>query len=156
MKEPRIKIKVKPTMGAPKVLNKAVNLSKGMRSAAQRAKDKAPTAPNTILLPSMRNMSSARSQMTEFRLRRKPRKRLRLPLRSAYAKARISAERKSSSRKSRASIHPKLLKRAIHTQRMKFRNLELKASQMGNAEMKAAISAGSAAKAHLNGTTPSL
>lgn len=43
MKEPRIKIKVKPTMGAPKVLNKAVNLSKGLRSAAQRAKDRAST-----------------------------------------------------------------------------------------------------------------
>lgn len=52
MKEPRIKIKVKPTMGAPKVLNKAVNLSRGMRSAAQRAKDKASTDSSKYNSPS--------------------------------------------------------------------------------------------------------
>ena len=52
MKEPRIKLKVKPTMGAPKVLNKAVNLSKGLRSAAQRAKDRASTDSSEYNSPS--------------------------------------------------------------------------------------------------------
>ena len=43
MNETRMKLKVKPKMGAPKVLNKAVNLSKGLRSTAQRAKERAST-----------------------------------------------------------------------------------------------------------------
>ncbi|MBR5947931.1 MAG: hypothetical protein IKZ82_04670, partial [Clostridia bacterium] len=41
MKEPKLKLKTKPKMGVPKVLDKARNLSRSMRNAAQRAKDKA-------------------------------------------------------------------------------------------------------------------
>ncbi|MBR5948841.1 MAG: C40 family peptidase, partial [Clostridia bacterium] len=95
------KLKTKPKMGAPKVLDKARNLSRSMRSAAQRAKDKASIDSDEYASPSeyaeheigeITNDGVAAARKTARKAAASAKKRIRRSMDKRRAKKQLSQE----------------------------------------------------------------